>query len=285
MTAAISLMAELSVPEDMAAALQVEAAGGTHKEYDGDESGLIGRLIDVPSVSPVRRQRAMAASLSFSPAIESEVCQDLFGNRYRRFLIPKGVIQFKYSALVSIDPGRPVVRRPYEQTPLELPPDAMTFLLPSRYCESDKLQNAANELFGNATPGYERVQAISDWITANFTYLYGVSDCSTSAMLSLEQRSGVCRDFAHVGISLCRALNIPARYVSGYCPDLEFPDLHAWFQAYVDGVWTNFDATPKRAGSALIEVAVGRDAADCAWCTLYGIGETVSMAVEASVVG
>ena len=112
------------------------------------------------------------------------------------------------------------------------------------------------------------------------TYQYGTSDSGTSAYDTATQRIGVCRDFAHLGIAFCRALNVPARYVSGYCLGLEPPDFHAYFQAWLDGRWVSFDATERQPRPALVQIAVGRDAADCAWATFYGFGETKSLSVE-----
>jgi len=281
---AVSFQAVLEVSSAMPAVLQIEAAGGTHKDCDEDGYGLHARLFEIPAVTLARRQRVIGAKFDLSPNMTSECYGDLFGNLCRRFLVPEGQIAIDYSALIEIDNGREPERKPYEQNGLELPPEVMPYLLPSRYCESDRMGDEAYSLFGDQTPGFERVSNIERWINEHFVYMYGVSDVSTSAINTMSQRSGVCRDFAHVGISLCRALNIPARYVSGYCPDLETPDLHAWFQAYLDGVWTNFDATATAPRKALVEVAVGRDAVDCAWCTFFGIGETKSMTVDATLV-
>ena len=138
----------------------------------------------------------------------------------------------------------------------------------------------ATDLFGGAAPGFARVSAICDWINAHVTYQYGTSDAGTSAYDTAIQRIGVCRDFAHLGIAFCRALNIPARYVSGYCLGLDPPDFHAYFEAYLDGCWAAFDPTAPSLRPALVQVAVGRDAADCAWCTFYGYGETKFLSVE-----
>ena len=281
---AVSFKAVLEVPEAMPGVLQVEAAGGKHKDCDEDGYGLHARLFDMPPTVVGRRQRVIGAKFGLSPNMTSECYGDPFGNLCRRFLVPEGQIAIDYSALVEIDNGQEPKRKAYEQNALELPPEVMPYLLPSRYCESDRMGDEAYDLFGNEGVGYERVRNIERWINEHFVYMYGVSDVSTSAINTMSQRSGVCRDFAHVGITLCRALNIPARYVSGYCPDLETPDLHAWFQAYLDGAWTNFDATSAEPRKALVEVAVGRDAVDCAWCTFFGIGETKSMSVEAVLV-
>jgi len=281
---AVSFQAVLEVPVSMPAVLQIEAAGGTHKDCDDDGFGMHARLFDLPSVSLARRQRVIGAKLNMTPPVNSECYGDPFGNLCRRFMVREGQIEIDYSALVEIDNGQAPIRRPYEMDAFELPTEVMPYLLPSRYCESDRVFDEACTLFGTKNKGFERVSNIERWIHEHFVYMYGVSDVSTSAINTMGQRSGVCRDFAHVGITLCRALNIPARYVSGYCPDLEVPDLHAWFQAYLDGAWTNFDPTAVEPRKALVEVAVGRDAVDCAWCTFFGTGQTNYMKVDATLV-
>ena len=116
----------------------------------------------------------------------------------------------------------------------------MLYTLPSRYCQSDRLVHMAQDEFGDAPPGWARVQTICEWINRHITYQYGTTDAGTSAYDTAAQRQGVCRDFAHLGISFCRALGIPARYVGGYCLGLDPPDFHAYFQAFIDGRWVSF---------------------------------------------
>ena len=127
----------------------------------------------------------------------------------------------------------------------EVPDWALQFLLPSRYCQSDLVFTNAVEITGGALPGYPQVEAIRSWIEREIRYEYGTSSASTSAVDTLYSRAGVCRDFAHLGIALCRSLDIPARMVVGYLHELEPMDQHAWFEAYVGGRWFTFDATQR----------------------------------------
>jgi transglutaminase-like putative cysteine protease len=146
----------------------------------------------------------------------------------------------------------------------------MSHLFPSRYCESDQLGRFAWRRFGELAPGYARVDAICDWINDNVDYLEGSSDGSTSAYDTFTTRSGVCRDFAHLGITFCRALGIPARFVSAYGWKLEPQDFHAVFEAYLDGRWYLFDPTRMSPPEGVIRIGVGRDAADSAFATYFG---------------
>jgi len=174
---------------------------------------------------------------------------------------------------IAVDPGTPA-------TPVaELPDDTLQFLLQSRYCPSDKLGERAAEIVAGATPGYDQVEAIRAWIHTHLTYRYGVSDQTTDAIDSLAHGAGVCRDFSHIGIALCRSLQIPARMVVGYLYQLDPMDLHAWFEAFVGGRWYTFDATQAQARGGRIIVAYGRDAADVAFISNYGALETVQMKV------
>lgn len=195
---------------------------------------------------------------------------DLYGNLCQRLVAPEGPFSIRFDALVEtastidIAPGAPYT--PVEQ----LPDDILHFTLPSRYCQSDQLGNLAVEITATAEPGYDQAEAIRRWIHENIKYEYGTSDASTSAVDTAEQRVGVCRDFTHLGISLCRSLNIPARMVVGYLYQLEPMDLHAWFEAFVDGRWYTFDATQNEPRGNRITVAYGRDAADVAFTTQFG---------------
>lgn len=144
------------------------------------------------------------------------------------------------------------------------------FLFPSRYCQSDKLGRLAWDLFGKIANPYEKVVAIVDWIHENVEYVRGSTNSETSAYDTVTQRTGVCRDFAHLGIALCRALNIPARYFTGYAFQLEPPDFHACFEAYIGGRWMIFDATRLASLNGLIRIATGRDAADAAVASIFG---------------
>jgi transglutaminase-like putative cysteine protease len=195
-------------------------------------------------------------------------------------MFAQGEVTIRYTANVDIVEHREPMIHAAETNVLQLPPEVLPYLLPSRYCPSDRLSHLAASEFGRTAPGYARVQTICDWINEHITYQYGVSTNATTAFETVTERMGVCRDFAHLGISMCRALNIPARYVSGYCLELAPQDFHAFFQAYLDGRWVTFDATEMQPRPALVTVAMGRDAADCAWCTFFGQGTTRSLWVS-----
>ena len=162
----------------------------------------------------------------------------------------------------------------------DLPDYALQFLLPSRYCPSDTLESLAKEITGGAVSGYDQVEAIRAWIREHIEYRYGVSNGSTTAADTLRDKAGVCRDFAHIGSSLCRALQIPARMVVGYLYRLDPMDLHAWFEAYVGGRWYTFDATQATPRGGRIAIAYGRDAADVALITEFGPLQTKDMQVR-----
>lgn len=154
------------------------------------------------------------------------------------------------------------------------------FLFPSRYCQSDKLSRLAWKMFGEISDAYERVAAISDWIYDNVEYVLGSTDAQTSAFDTITERAGVCRDFAHLGIALCRALTIPARYFTGYAHQLTPPDFHACFEAYIGERWLLFDATRLAPLNGLVRIATGRDAADAAVATIFGAVTPQKMIVD-----
>jgi len=234
---------------------------------------------------PEHGQTVEQSALSITPHADAEPFRDFYDNPCRRLLLPQEDVTVEYTALVDIPEVRMPLLKASEPDILSLPTETLLYTLPSRYCQSDKLMAMAQDQFGDAAPGFARVQKICNWINEHITYQYGTSDSGTSAYDTAAQRIGVCRDFAHLGISFCRALNIPARYVSGYCLGLEPPDFHAYFQAYLDGRWVSFDATELQPRPALVQVAVGRDAADCAWSTFYGMGETTYLSVDVQEAG
>ncbi len=196
------------------------------------------------------------------------------GNRYFRVVAPAGPLTVAYEATVAWKPLLEVPDAVSELTPDRLPLAVFTHLYPSRYCQSDKLDRFARSTFGDLAPGYARVNGICNWINEYVSYEGGVSDALTSASDTVLQRAGVCRDFAHLGIALCRTLGIPARYVSAYASQLVPPDFHAVFEAYLDGPtgggWYLFDPTRKADPAGLIRIGVGRDAAEVAFCSPYG---------------
>ncbi|MCW1887144.1 transglutaminase family protein [Luteolibacter flavescens] len=147
---------------------------------------------------------------------------------------------------------------------------ALPFLFPSRYCQADLLGKLAWKEFGGIAHPYDQVVAIADWIFENIDYLSGSTDTATSAFDTVTQRAGVCRDFAHLGIALCRALSIPARYFTGYACDMQPPDFHACFEACIGNRWIIFDPTRLASLNGLVRIATGRDAADASVATIFG---------------
>jgi transglutaminase-like putative cysteine protease len=165
----------------------------------------------------------------------------------------------------------------------ELDRDALPYLFPSRYCQSDKLGRLAWDLFGDIEHPYQKVTAIVEWIHSNVEYVRGSTTSDTSAYDTVTQRTGVCRDFAHLGIALCRALNIPARYFAGYAFELQPADFHACFECHIGGSWLVFDATRLAHLNGLVRIGTGRDAADASVASIFGGAHGVSMEVECLV--
>lgn len=213
------------------------------------------------------------------PEISVTEYTDSYGNLCQRLVVPPGPFEIKATAVVetaeAIDVDFNAAYVPVEA----LPENVLQFLLPSRYCQADMLGDLAQEIIGDAAPGYEQVEVIRKWIQTNIRYQYGTSDASTSAIDTARQRNGVCRDFAHLGIALCRSLNIPARMVVGYLYQLDPMDLHAWFEAYVGDRWYTFDATQEKPRGNRIMIAYGRDAADVALSTQFGAMQLLNMKV------
>ncbi len=212
-----------------------------------------------------------------SPSIPLEPFLDHFSNRCVRGVAPVGELRLRAETVVN-DPFLPDAWVPdAPQLPVEsLPVDTLRFLLGSRYCEIDRMMGAAWSLFGDVQPGWARVQAVCDWIHDNITFGYAYAKPNMTASEVYERRAGVCRDFAHLAISFCRALNIPARYGTGYLGDIDiepepFPmDVSAWFEVYLGGAWYTFDARFNTRRCGRILMARGRDAADCAMLTTFG---------------
>ncbi len=165
----------------------------------------------------------------------------------------------------------------------QLDPSVFQYLYPSRYCQSDKLYRFANTKFGSIVNPFSKVIALTNWIHENVEYLSGSTNSQTSAYDTVTELAGVCRDFAHLGIALCRALTIPARYFTGYAYQLQPPDFHACFEAYLGNNWVLFDATKLVPLNGLVKIATGRDAAETAVASLFGIVQGNSMNVTCEV--
>ena len=195
---------------------------------------------------------------------------DSYGNLCQRLIAPPGdfaiytTADVKTADQVDQAPGAPFVDVEY------LPDSVLSFLLPSRFCESDRFGQMAQVITEGYSMGYDQVKAIESWLIANVQYEPGSSDLPISAMEVNTRQSGVCRDLAHLGIALCRGLSIPARMVVGYLHGLKPMDLHAWFEAYVGGRWYTFDATQKNSRGGYVAIGYGRDAADVAIFNQFG---------------
>jgi transglutaminase-like putative cysteine protease len=242
-----------------------------------------------PHIDEERRVRD--ARFSIEPGVPMTTYGDLFGNRCRRLTLPAGHVELSFAATVDAT-GAPEdsAAGVHELDPAELPDDALVFLLPSRYCQSDQVAAFAFEQFGHVRPGWGRVQAIMQWVHDRIGFDYGAASPTNTAVDVLRDGHGVCRDFAHLAISLCRALNIPARYVFGYLPDIGVPDsgtpmdFCAWTEVHLGGRWYTFDPrnNQRRIGRTII--GRGRDAADVAMVTTFGTVELTSMTVIAEEV-
>jgi transglutaminase-like putative cysteine protease len=202
---------------------------------------------------------------------------DSFGNKCMRILAQPGPLRFTNSTLIE-DSGEPdAVDWDARQIPVDrLPVETLRFLLASRYCEVDRLSDLAWNLFGNTPPGWAKVKAVCDWVHSRVTFDYNSARVTKSALDVYSERIGVCRDFQHLAISLCRALHIPARYATGYLGDIGVPidpnpmDFSAWFEVYLGGRWWTFDARHNKPRMGRVLMATGRDAADVAITTTFG---------------
>jgi transglutaminase-like putative cysteine protease len=195
---------------------------------------------------------------------------DHYGNLCQRFVAPTGSFSIrttsdvKTSEFIDVDFDAPFVEVQ------NLPNDVLCYLLPSRYCESDRFNDLANSITINQQPGYKQVFAITEWLRTNICYIPGSSDYPISATEVNYKRSGVCRDLSHLGIALCRSLSIPARMVVGYLHELYPMDMHAWFEAYIGGRWFTFDATQAIQKGGYVAIGYGLDAADVAIFNQFG---------------
>jgi transglutaminase-like putative cysteine protease len=215
--------------------------------------------------------------LHIEPEVLAHEFTDWFGNHCGRIVAPAGRLRFCYDAIVQ-DSGQPdVVHENAKQHPVEdLPTEALQFLLGSRYCEVDLLTPIAWNLFGQTPPGWARVQAVCDWVHRHLTFGYEHARPTRTAHEVYQEGVGVCRDFTHLAVTLCRCLNIPARYCNGYLGDIGIPpdplpmDFNAWFEVFLGGRWYTFDARHNVPRIGRVLIARGRDAADVAMTTSFG---------------
>jgi transglutaminase-like putative cysteine protease len=215
--------------------------------------------------------------LAVNPPVPIRQYRDGFGNLCSRIVAPQGHIALSTSAVLEVSGEFESRAHDGRQHPVEdLPDECLVFLLGSRYCETDLLSDVAWQLFAKTKPGSDRVQAICDYVHRHITFGYHHARPTKTAWHAHEERLGVCRDFAHLAITLCRAMNIPARYCTGYISDVGLPppyasmDFAAWFEAYVGGTWQIFDPRNNAPRIGRVLMARGRDAADVALSNNFG---------------
>ena len=213
---------------------------------------------------------------------------DLYDNPCTRVVLPAGRSTFTYQAQVLVpDATEDRDEDAPELAPEDLPDETLMYILPSRYCLPDVLGNEAWNRFGNLAKGYRRVQAVCNHVNSHLTFQYGSSTAWSTAADVNQSRFGVCRDFTHLAISFCRALNIPARYVFGYIPDMDIPfdpapmDFAAWMEVYLGDRWWTFDPRNNVPRKGRVLIGVGRDASDVAMATTFGGPVLEEMTVDA----
>ena len=235
-------------------------------------------LICLLDVHPERRKDISSeAPLHTRPTTPTMMYLDGFGNQCRRLMAPPGETTLRLDGTI-LDSGKPDEVAPQaREVPVELLPHyLLTFLLGSRYCETDRLGKVAWDLFGGIKPGWTRVQAVCDFVHSHLTFGYPHARSTRTALEAFEEKKGVCRDFAHLMIALCRCLNIPARYVNGYLGDIGVPkdpapmDFSAWVEVYLENRWYAFDARHNKPRIGRIVVARGRDATDVPLINTFG---------------
>ena len=215
--------------------------------------------------------------ITFSPKVKPRSYLDSFGNVCTRVFAPAGPFEMKTDFIIR-DSGRPdrIVVDAAQTAIDRLPDEALQFLIPSRYCDTEALSDMAWSLFSKTRPGWRRVQAICDYVHERLSFGYQHARADRTASQGHDEQKGVCRDFAHLAVSLCRCMNIPARYCTGYLGDIGVPkdpapmDFSAWFEVLLDGEWYTFDARHNVPRIGRIVIARGRDAADVAISTSFG---------------
>ena len=229
------------------------------------------------ALQPAPNQNLIEEQRAITPTVPVREYIDGFGNQIWRLVAPVGTLDVSYHAAVDVSPLPDLILPDLYKMPVEnLPDDVIIYTLPSRYCPSDLFIKDAWDFFSHIQVGWAQVQAVCDWLHTNVKYGAGSSTSATTAWDAYQQQQGVCRDFAHLGVSFCRALNFPARYVCGYLPDINVTpdpspmDFHAWFEVYMDNMWFTFDARHNRPRTGRVVIARGRDAVDVAFATIYG---------------
>ncbi len=235
-------------------------------------------MVVMLSIHPSRVADIVGAeTIVTEPNVPIRFYHDSFGNFCGRLIAPAGSIRLKGNALVR-DSGLPdaIVPEAWQSAIEDLPDECLLYLMPSRYCETEKLADIAWSLFKDSPPGWSRVKAICNFVHQHVTFGYAHASATKTAFNVYEERKGVCRDFAHLAVALCRCMNIPARYVTGYLGDIGVPpdpapmDFSGWFEAYLSGRWHTFDARHNKPRIGRILMGMGRDAADVALTTSFG---------------
>lgn len=229
----------------------------------------------------------LADVLTVDPPVPVRHYRDGFGNLCSRIVAPQGRLALSTSALLEVSAEFETPPLDACQHPVEtLPDECLVFMLGSRYCETDLLSETAWQLFGSSPPGSARVQAICDYVHRHITFGYHHARPTKTAWEAHQEREGVCRDFAHLAVTLCRAMNIPARYCTGYISDVGLPppyapmDFAAWFEAYLGGAWHTFDPRNNAPRIGRVLMASGRDAADVAISNTFGPTKLVKFEVH-----
>lgn len=253
---------------------------GSELSYDIRQTSVL--LLKI-SAAYTTHQKLVCEELLFNPVLQVESLDvDSEGNRVHRTIVEPCKLRITYNATVELSP---VVAKPADVSEAgksQIPANVLPYLNPSRYCESDLLARFAYEEFGTLAFGYQRVQAICDWVNQFLDYTPGSTNATTTATNVLLMRTGVCRDYAHLAISLCRGVGIPARYVSGYAADLFPPDFHGFMEAFLDGRWFLFDPSKLAPLTGVVRIGTGRDAADVAFATINGNAMLTQKVVRAS---
>ena len=247
-------------------------------------------MVALLSVHPSRAQDLLEPDeLRTEPELKVTNYIDSFGNRCSRFVAPSGHLRLWSSTLIQqTDDPDEVNLSAREMSVGDLPDGVLMYLLNSRYCEVDRLSGIACDLFGNMPQGWGRVQAVCDWVHNHIAFDYQQARPTKTALDVYGEKVGVCRDYQHLAIAFCRALNIPARYATGYLGDIGVPlrlpmDFSAWFEVYLDGRWWAFDARNNQPRLGRILMATGRDASDVAMTTSFGQADLYSFFVVSEV--
>jgi transglutaminase-like putative cysteine protease len=265
--------------------IRLKLSIGLQYEIAGQPSDFIFNI----HAAQTAHQKVVTESLETTPQVAPVFFTDAAcGSRFMRLKADPGRFNARYAATVDIDHFVESPARIEEIPVARLPPAVLSFVYPSRYCQSDRLRKYAAREFGHLRQGYWRVQAICDWVRTRTTFLTGSSDVNTSAVDTLVEQVGVCRDFAHLMIALCRAVNIPARFVSGIDygadPAMGPTDFHAYVEVFLGNRWYLFDPTGVSPPMGLVRIGTGRDASDVSFATIFGNVTSLAPLIEIAAV-